>query len=251
MNKDKIILDLCGGTGEWARPYKEAGYTVHTITLPDYDIIKHDMRGEGTSDYLCFYHESFYESGVKLDFSVNPPKITNILEIPIESIYGILAAPPCTQFSIARNDKTAKTPRNLKEGLKTIDACMSIVRACLLYHYRKDDKGLKFWALENPTTGYLERFLGKAPFKFQPCDFGDPYTKRTSLWGEFNFPKKTPVEPLKQNFVKYAATDDEVKKDKLSRIPEGYQKKTGYDTRKIIRSITPKGFAKAFFEANR
>ena len=24
-NKDKIILDLCGGTGAWSRPYKEAG----------------------------------------------------------------------------------------------------------------------------------------------------------------------------------------------------------------------------------
>ena len=24
-NKDKIILDLCGGTGSWSRPYKEAG----------------------------------------------------------------------------------------------------------------------------------------------------------------------------------------------------------------------------------
>ena len=26
MNKDKIILDLCGGTGAWSRPYKDAGY---------------------------------------------------------------------------------------------------------------------------------------------------------------------------------------------------------------------------------
>lgn len=34
----KIILDLCGGTGSWARPWKEAGYEVITITLPDYDV---------------------------------------------------------------------------------------------------------------------------------------------------------------------------------------------------------------------
>ena len=147
--------------------------------------------------------------------------------LPLSRIYGILAAPPCTQFSTARNDKTAKLPRNLEEGLKTIDAVMGIVRSCLLHHYRKDDKGLKFWALENPTTGYLERFLGRAPFKFNPCDFGDPYTKRTSLWGEFNEPKKNPVEAGKVNFVKYAGTDDDIKKDKLSRIPAGYQKKTG------------------------
>ena len=31
----KIILDLCGGTGSWSRPYKEAGYDVRLITLPE------------------------------------------------------------------------------------------------------------------------------------------------------------------------------------------------------------------------
>ncbi len=231
-NKNKVILDLCGGTGEWARPYKEAGYTVITITLPDYSV-EEVVIGTRAIKFIAMHN------GVE-----------NFI-IEFKNIYGILAAPPCTQFSIARNDKTAKLPRNLTEGLKTIDACMDIVRACLLHHYRKDDVGLKFWALENPTTGYLERFLGKAPFKFNPCDFGDPYTKRTSLWGEFNEPKKNPVEASKTNFVKYAAIDDEIKKEKLSRIPEGYQKKTGYDTRKVIRSITPAGFAKAFFEANK
>lgn len=25
-NSDKIILDLCGGTGAWSKPYAEAGY---------------------------------------------------------------------------------------------------------------------------------------------------------------------------------------------------------------------------------
>ena len=31
----KIILDLCGGTGAWSAPYKEAGYDVRLVTLPD------------------------------------------------------------------------------------------------------------------------------------------------------------------------------------------------------------------------
>lgn len=25
-NNNKIILDLCGGTGSWSKPYKDAGY---------------------------------------------------------------------------------------------------------------------------------------------------------------------------------------------------------------------------------
>lgn len=34
----EIILDLCGGTGAWSRPYKEAGYDVRIITPPGQDI---------------------------------------------------------------------------------------------------------------------------------------------------------------------------------------------------------------------
>jgi len=37
----KIILDLCGGTGSWSRPYREAGYEVHLVTLPD-DVRKYE-----------------------------------------------------------------------------------------------------------------------------------------------------------------------------------------------------------------
>ena len=73
MNK-KIILDLCGGTGSWSQPYKENGYDVHIITLPEHDVLG--------------YH---------------PPK----------NVHGILAAPPCDQFSLA---KTTGKPRDLEEG---------------------------------------------------------------------------------------------------------------------------------------
>lgn len=55
MNQDKIILDLCGGTGSWSKPYRDAGYDVQVITLPEYDVLT-------------------YQSP--------------------ENIYGILAAPP-------------------------------------------------------------------------------------------------------------------------------------------------------------
>jgi len=36
---DRIILDLCGGTGAWSKPYKEAGYQVINVTLPEYDVL--------------------------------------------------------------------------------------------------------------------------------------------------------------------------------------------------------------------
>ena len=32
-----IILDLCSGTGSWSQPYRDAGYDVRMVTLPDDD----------------------------------------------------------------------------------------------------------------------------------------------------------------------------------------------------------------------
>ncbi len=58
--EDRIILDLCGGTGAWSHPYKDAGYDVRLITLPEHDVMEY---------------------------------------VPPPSVYGILAAPPCESFS--------------------------------------------------------------------------------------------------------------------------------------------------------
>ena len=58
----KIILDLCGGTGSWSKPYKDSGYDVRLITLPEYDVLTY---------------------------------------VPPKDVYGILAAPPCTDFSVS------------------------------------------------------------------------------------------------------------------------------------------------------
>lgn len=34
----RVIFDLCAGSGEWSRPYVEAGYVVVRVTLPDNDV---------------------------------------------------------------------------------------------------------------------------------------------------------------------------------------------------------------------
>ena len=92
---DKVILDLCGGTGSWSRPYADAGYDVRVITLPRHDVRKwKTYRGEIYSQVLN------------------------------NEIYGILAAPPCTMFSFARTN--AKTPRDLGEGMECVRACLEI-----------------------------------------------------------------------------------------------------------------------------
>ena len=235
-NKDKIILDLAGGTGAWSKPYLDAGYDVRIITLPDYDVTDVVF----SKDYMVFNKQKYKQS-----YNVND------MGIEYKNIYGILAAPPCTMFSIARNDKTAKKPRDLKEGMRIVNACLEIVHECLYFSHRLGGEGIKFWALENPYTGYLKRFLGKPPLVFNPCDYGDFYNKKTALWGEFKNLELNKVEPLELNYVKYAASRNKIRTEKEAQIPEGYQEKTGLGKRKIMRSITPQGFAKAFYKANK
>ena len=91
--RERIILDLCGGTGAWSRFYKEAGYRVIVVDLPtDVRLLKYNPEWAG-------------------------------------KIHGILCAPPCTRFSFARNRYPA-TEEELRDSLSIVDACL---RAVFLY----------------------------------------------------------------------------------------------------------------------
>ena len=137
----------------------------------------------------------------------------------IGPVHGILAAPPCTHFASSGARWWAeKGEEALLEGLAVVDACL---RAVAMHRP-------VWWALENPI-GRLRLYLGPPAFAFDPCDFGDPYTKRTLLWGQFTLPEQTPVEPADGSRIHV-----------MSPSPDRAQK----------RSITPPGFTKAFFEAN-
>ena len=47
---------------------------------------------------------------------------------------------------------------------------------------RENDFKANWQEDENPM-GFRRQFLGKPAFTFNPCDFGDAYTKKTDLWG--------------------------------------------------------------------
>jgi len=230
-NSDKIILDLCGGTSAWSRPYKEEGYIVYNITLPKYDVRKTKI----TEDELIF----------RKDINDN-----HRLKVKKNDIYGILAAPPCTEFSVAKTN--SKYPRKMAEGMEIVNACLRIIWEC---QYKlptplAKTTTLKFWALENPF-GLLRRFLGHPVMIFNPYDFGDGYQKKTCLWGYFNLPEKKPCKKFSKDYIHTISPSGiHLKKfDKLATkqiAPEYY----GKLTRQERRAITPKGFAEAFFKAN-
>jgi len=224
MNKDKIILDLCGGTGSWSKPYKDNGYDVRLITLPNHNILNHVTYG---NDFIHFPYK---------DWSGDRDREDDII-IKREKVIGILAAPPCTQFSFCRTN--AKNKRDLFLGMETVKSCLNIIWFFQRNYYNQHQKKspLKFWALENPN-GWLKFFLGKPVYQFNPYDFGDNYKKNTHLWGWFNEPKKKPIKCNMSKFDKMASKDIH---------PEYF----GRLTRQERRSITPQGFAKAFYEVNK
>lgn len=183
----RTILDLCAGSGSWSAPYEAAGYRVVRVTLPE-----HDVR---------------------------------TFEAPTGPVHGVLAAPPCDQFSLARNGHTA-TPRDILRGLEVVGACLRIIAA----------SRPAWWALENPV-GLLSTWLGTPRDVFEPCDFGDPWTKRTAIWGTFQIPTRGPfVKPLGGGpFCKVCD-------------PAGRRRR--WCSSAAHRAITPPGFVRAFFEAN-
>lgn len=220
QNQGKVILDLCGGTGAWSRPYREAGYDVRVITLPEYDVNNIEF-------------DSYAMHFKKMDVRYN-----DSMCILYEDIYGILAAPPCTEFSFAKNG--SPIPRNLKYGMKTVDACLKIIWQCQL------KTTLKFWALENPL-GLLRRFLGRPKFTFKQWEFGDPGVKPTDIWGYFNEPRRI-VKEMPEGITK------RYKSGKVNTLAWAAPKHPEYEHLKLdraaLRTITPAGFAQAFFKAN-
>lgn len=83
-----------------------------------------------------------------------------------DEVYGILCAPTCTMFSLART--TAKTPRDLASGMRLVKKCLEIIWFCR----ESNESQLKFWALENPM-GLLRQFLGRPLFTFSPEEYGE------------------------------------------------------------------------------
>lgn len=207
-----VILDLCGGTGAWSRPYAKAGYSVVIVDPKD---IKED-----TNAFLMqMTVEEYLEKATIVANATNRDPI----------VKGILCAPPCTHFSGsgAQYWKAKDADGRTDEHLRIVDACLDLI----------DLFEPVWWVLENPV-GRLPKLrqnrLGEPLVRFQPYEYGDPWKKRTCLWGNFTIPEKNPVEPIR-------STKQGSWVQKLG---------GGSKDRRKLRSITPQGFAKAFFEAN-
>jgi len=189
---------------------------------------------------LCDYSGRWSQPYRKAGYTVIQVDIKHgddvrLLEKMNRTIHGILMAPPCTEFagSGARHwkSKQEKTPEKLTNNIALVDACL---RAALIYEP-------DWWVLENPV-GRLKNYIGAAQFWFDPCEYAgwlpkeqqydEQYTKRTGLWGSFTVPEQKPLPPVQGS--------------KMHKRYGGVSEKT-----KEMRSMTPLGFATAFFNANK
>ena len=235
----RTLLSLFDHSGEWSRPFAEAGWNVLQVDLKHGD----DIR-QFSAEWL----------------------LENVLQ-GYDAVDGILAAPPCTDFTVtaARHWKnqdasgsTACSVELVRQALRTVDFLKPA-----------------FWAIENPAgrIAALVPGVGARRMVWDPCDFagwtfptrkdlrrlellrkknldaGDAftkdevdfvkrinaYTKRTVLYGDFNAPEKRRLEPI--NTSKWGSWLQSL---------GGKSAKT-----KELRSITPAGFARAFYEATK
>lgn len=163
---------------------------------------------------------------------------------PPKNVYGIIANPVCTEFSTARSNGKARNP---EEGFKLVAECFRIINEC---------ENLKFWVIENPARGVLNKYLGEPKYKYEPWWYGSPWTKQTSLWGEFNIPER-----------KYTNWEDVPKIPELYTRPGRLKPSLAFmhkshkrfirefdcfevDSDMEFRSLCSQKFAQAFFEVN-
>lgn len=212
----KTLLSLFDHSGKWSEPFKAVADVFCVDIKNGIDILTWDYKAWGQG----------------------------------RDVVGILAAPPCTDFAAIgsqywkEKDMSGKTEKSIELVNKTLE---------IVEYFNP-----KFWALENPK-GRIEKccptLKGKRCFTFQPCEFGDAYTKRTIIWGYC-------LPFLVRNFI-----DIKRKKDKANKriynpfvidIDIYWIEKLGLDVKALpakiraeLRSVTPGGFAKAFFETHK
>jgi site-specific DNA-cytosine methylase len=194
-----IAISLFDYSGNWLRPYREAGYEVYQIDKKlNYDVFDWPFQ-----------------------------------KIDRKDVRVILASPPCDNYALsgAWTFKAKDSDGRTEQSNRLVSYTMKLIR-----YFRPE-----YWAIENPMSRIhkLNPELGEIRLKFQPFEYAgyDPepeksrYKKQTWLWGKFNIPEKKPLEPLSNTSMvwKYGGKSERTKE---------------------LRSITPMGFAYAFFEVN-
>lgn len=197
LNLKKIVISLFDKSTNMVKPWADAGYLCYCVDLQHpYGEIKNEniiKVGKNVLDWL-------------------PPKG----DIVFASFF-----PPCTDVSVSG----AKHFKN--KGLGSLIRTLELFKRCI-------DLGELIgcpYLIENPVST-ISTYWRKPDYIFDPCDYGDPYTKKTCLWvgNGFIMPPKNRIEPILKSKMHLMAPSK---------------------NRQNLRSETPMGFAQAIFNSNR
>jgi hypothetical protein len=200
-----VAVSLCDLSGIMVRPWAEAG-----CACICYDL-QHPIRRDRVETFPGGGSITYRWADVRALTPSDLPRHPAIL----------FAFPPCTHTAVSgARDFARKGLRPFIDSLELVESCRML---CEWFGCP--------WMLEQPVSRLSTAW--RAPdHTFDPCDYGDPWTKRTCLWvgGGFVMPPKARVEPVQGS--------------RMHLMPPG-------PDRANQRSATPEGFARAVFEANR
>ena len=230
-----IVISLYDFTGEALRPWAESGYQCYAFDIQHPEIGKRDtFEGGGYIEYI------------QMDlWNLDNIELIRKWFDDQDVVFG-MAFPVCTDMAVSGaahfKRKAERDPEFQTKAVNYAVWCADFFEAL----------GVPYF-VENPVSVLATQWR-KPDHSFHPYEYGgyipddqaehprwpeyiapkDAYPKKTCLWtgGGFTMPERKPVS-----------------------VPEGYStqhKKLGGKSQrtKDIRSATPRGFAKAVFEAN-
>ena len=234
------IVSLYDASAEMLKPWAAAGFECYA-----YDIVH---EGDTLRDGIRYIHADLYAVDTW----------PQLIARHREQTYFVAGFPPCTELCVGGachwRRKAEENPDFQKNAARHAIQCATFATAVAC------DK----WCVENPP-GRLPSLWRKYDLLWNPCDYGghlieqphhplypqiipaqDAYRKRSCLWvgPTFVLPTTNPVEPIV--FHRTLPCGRRKGCSPLWRSLGGKSART-----KAIRSLTPRGFARAVFEANR
>lgn len=200
------VIDLFCGPGGFSAGFEAAGFEV--VAALDYD-------KDAVSTYSANHRiEARLQDLTDFDYS----------ELPDADV--VIGGPPCTQFSLAKSNKT----RNILHGLLLVQSFLRCV------HTKKP----KYWVMENVPT--IQKYLpSRIPLKWigidedgdmeiptrvelVAADYGVPQKRRRYLIGNFPVPPATHYDPNgKDIFNPTGAEEWRTMGNVLSHLPDPLQ----------------------------
>lgn len=209
-----IVVSLFDFTTNMVKPWAEAGHECYCVDMQH----KPGIRKRGDV-YVCGYDLRRTDSlGWPLPVDFPRPDI-------------LFAFPPCTDVAVS-GARWMKT-KGLGAAINALQMFLVPIELSRVWNCP--------YMIENPACT-VSTYWREPDYKFNPCDYGDPYTKETWLWTGNGFVMPPIIQPGDM-FDAPTIAQGPIDTKRIHHAAPGPE-------RANFRSETPMGFARAVFHAN-